>query len=428
MVRGLKRFNLFRAISLNWVFVPFQWEYLASHDYSGTTILLLNAIFTATAVVCEIPTGVLADRIGRKKVLSLGALIMVVGCGFFLVGGEFRSFVHFALANVFAALAMTMISGKDSAYLYDLMAAQDALGRYPRVEGTSTACKLLGNVGGFVAGSLLARQAIELTFGVTALLALTASVIAATLPEPPVARKNEIERHLGESLRIVRTSRIIIGVMCFSMFLFPLLRVGIFLDPVHAELHSIPVAFMGYAFAAKDLVAAASSMNAGRLIRWLGKGPILLLLPSVSALAFLVQGITHGPWCFGVYLLPALAFGLFSPVIRIIINENVTHSERRATVLSIEGMFRRLGYVFFSPIIGWLVDSFTLGAAFVSLAFLGFAASGISALIVVIGNGKLRKAPGERPAPDNVTPIGRARRARAEAETPTRSSAGRAAR
>ncbi len=412
MVRGLKRFNLFRALSLNWVFVPFQWEYLASHGYSGTTILWLNAIFTATAVICEIPTGVLADRLGRKKVLSLGALIMVAACGFFLMGGEFESFFYFTLANVFAAASMAMISGKDSAYLYDLLASQDDLGRYARIEGTSTAYKALGNVVGYVAGSQLASHSIEMTFGITALLSLASSVIAATLPEPPVARKHEIERHLGESFNIVRTSRVIIGVMCFSMFLFPLLRVGIFLDPVHAKLHGIPVAFMGYAFALKDLVSAVSSWNAGRLVRWLGKGPILLLLPSVSALAFLIQGISHGAWCYAMYLVPALAMGLYSPIIRILINENVAASERRATVLSIEGMFRRLGYVFFSPIIGWLVDSFSLGPVFVAMAFLGFAASGISALTIVAGNGKLAdKVQPEMPS-DNVASIDRAREAR----------------
>jgi predicted MFS family arabinose efflux permease len=305
---------------------------------------------------------------------------------------------------------MTLISGKDSAYLYDLMASRGALEQYPKIEGTSTACKLLGHVVGFVAGSMLAKYSIELTFGITAILALTASVIAATLPEPLVARKQEIERHLGESIRIVRTSHIILSVLCFSLFLFPVLRVGIFLDPVHAELHGIPVAYLGFAFAAKDLVAAVSSWNAGRLINWLGKGPILFLLPAVSAIAFLIQGVSHSNWCFGIYLLPALAMGLFSPIIRIIINENVERSERRATVLSIEGMFRRLGYVFFSPIIGWLLDSFTLGAVFVAMAFLGFAASGISAMIIVLSNGKLKKPPAQSEVTHNVASISQVRR------------------
>jgi MFS family permease len=393
MVQGLKRFNLFRAISLTWVFIPFQLVYLVDHGYSGQAILLLNAIFTLTAVLCEIPTGVLADRIGRKKTLTIGALTMVAGSGFFLLGGLVESFFYFALANVFAALSMTLISGKDSAYLYDLMASQDALESYPRVEGTSTACKLLGNVLGGVVGFLIAKYAIaiEWTFVMTAVLAFTAAVIAATLPEPQIARRQNVHRHVTESLNIVRTSRIILAVLCFSLFLFPLLRVGIFLDPLHAELHGIPVAFLALAFAAKDVMSAVSSFNAGRLIRWIGKGPILLILPAISAIAFLLQGIVHGSWCYALYLLPALALGLFSPVIRIIINENVRKSERRATVLSIEGMFRRLGYVFFSPIIGWLIDSFTLGAVFVAMAFLGFAASGISALIIVIGNGRMKR-------------------------------------
>ena len=141
---------------------------------------------------------------------------------------------------------------------------------------------------------MLAKYSIELTFGITAILALIASVVAATLPEPQVARKQEIERHLGESIRIVRKSHIILSVLCFSLFLFPVLRVGIFLDPIHGALHGVPVMFMGFAFAAKDLVAAVSAWNAGRLIKWMGKGPILLLLPAISAIAFLIQGVTHG--------------------------------------------------------------------------------------------------------------------------------------
>jgi predicted MFS family arabinose efflux permease len=305
---------------------------------------------------------------------------------------------------------MTLISGKDSAYLYDLMASQNALERYPRVEGTSTACKLMGNVLGGGAGFLIAKywHALEWTFVLTALLAFAAGVIAATLPEPPVRTKQDVHKHLSESVTIVRKSRIILGVVCFSLFLFPLLRVGIFLDPLHAELHAIPVATLGLAFMAKDLMSAISSFNAGRLIRWIGKGPILLILPGISAIAFLLQGVVHGSWCYAIYLLPALALGLFSPVIRIIINENVQKSERRATVLSIEGMFRRLGYVFFSPIIGWLIDSFTLGAVFVAMAFLGFAASGISALIIVIGNGRMKRQPDADVSYDNVTPMRRA--------------------
>jgi MFS family permease len=410
MVKGLKRFNVFRAISLTWVFIPFQLVYLVNHGYSGQAILLLNAIFTLTAVLCEIPTGVLADWIGRKKTLTLGALVMVAGCGSFLLGGMVESFLYFALANVLAALSMSLISGKDSAYLYDLMASQKALERYPGVEGTSTACKLMGNVMGGVIGFLILRYAvaIEWTFAMTALLALTAAVVAATLPEPPMRSKHDVREHLAESFKIARTSRIILAVLCFSLFLFPLLRVGIFLDPLHMELHAIPVAFFALAFAAKDVMSAISSFNAGRLIRWIGKGPILLILPAVSAVAFLLQGIVHGPWCYALYLMPAMALGLFSPVIRIIINENVEKSERRATVLSIEGMFRRLGYVFFSPIIGWLIDSFTLGAVFVAMAFLGFAASGISALIIVIGNGRLKRQSRSDSMPDNVTPMRRA--------------------
>ncbi len=393
MIRGLRRFNLFRAISLTWVFIPFQWEYLDRYGYTGQQILLLNAVFTLASVIFEIPTGVLADTIGRKKALSMGALTMVASCATFLTGGWTDSYLHLVVANVFAALSMTLVSGSDSAYLYDLMATRGATPKYPRVEMTSTAFKLLGNATGGVIGFFIARDSIEWTFAFTAILALLASAIAATLPEPATMTRRNLHQHILESLNIVRTSRIIIGMVLFSMFLFPLLRVGMYLDPIHAGVHRIPVAYLGLAFAAKDMVSALGSFGVGRLIDLVGRGAILLFLAAISAVAFLLQGIVHGPWCYGLYLLPALALGLYSPVIRIIINENVSNPERRATVLSVEGMFRRLGYAFFSPIIGWLVDSLPLGAVFVSMAFLGFAAAGIGALVMVIGNGRLKRPP-----------------------------------
>jgi MFS family permease len=392
MIKGLKRFNFFRSLSLTWVFIPFQWDYLVSHNFSAKSIFLLNSIFTLSAVLCEVPTGVLSDRIGRKKTLVMGGLSMCFGCGFFLLGGTTEFFVYFALANIFAALSMTLVSGCDSAYLFDLVASQGVMDRYPKVEGRSTAWKLVGNVLGCVLGFFLARIAIEWTFALTALITLAASVVAACLPEAQAFRHTDLKLHLAESFRVVRKSKVIISVLFYSLFLFPLLRVGIFLDPPHAALHGIRAEYLGLAFALKDIMSALGSFNAGAIIKKWGSGKILLVLPVLGSIAFLLQGFFHGPWCWGLYLLPALALGLFSPVIRIMINQAVVDSSRRATVLSVEGMFRRTGYAFFSPFIGWMVDMYSLSIVFVSIAFLGLAAAGISATIAMLGNGIAREA------------------------------------
>jgi len=392
MVQGLKRFNLFRGLSLTWIFIPFQWDYLVSHGYNAKSIFLLNSIFTLVAVLCEVPTGVLADKMGKKKALVLGGLMMSAGCGFFLLGGAFESFAYFAAANVFSALSMTLISGCDSAYLYDLMASQKVLDRYPRTEGWSTGFKLVGNVLGGVVGFYVARASIEWTFGLTAVVTLASSAVAAFLPEAPSTSTANLKVHVVESFRIVRSSKVIVSVLFYSLFLFPLLRVGIFLDPPHAAMHGIKAEYLGLAFALKDLMSAASSFSAGRMIGRLGSGLILVILPVLSSIAFIVQGVTHGPWCAALYLVPCLALGLFSPVIRIMVNQAVDDSSKRATVLSVEGMFRRTGYAIFSPFIGWMLDLHTLSIVFILMAVLGLAAAGISATISMLGNGIAREA------------------------------------
>jgi len=391
MIKGLKRFNLFRALSLTWIFIPFQWDYLSNHNFSPRSIFLLNAIFTFSAVLFEIPTGIIADKIGRKKALIIGGLSMSAGCCFFLIGGAFMSMGYFSMANIFAALSMTLISGCDSAYLYDLMAAQGALHIYPRTEGKSTAWKLIGNVAGGIVGFLIARISIEWTFIATAIITFTASIVAALLPDARIIVRGNLHTHLSESFSIVRKSRVILSVLFYSLFLFPLLRVGIFLDPPHASLHGIKAEYMGLAFALKDMTSALASYNAGRLIKNIGSGMILIILPLVAAISFLIQGAIHGPWCYLLYLGPAFSLGLFSPVIRIMINQAISESSRRATVLSVEGMFRRTGYAFFSPLIGWLLDVHTLEVVFISLAFLGLSAAGISATIAMLGNGIARE-------------------------------------
>ena len=77
----------------------------------------------------EVPTGALADRFGRCRAMMLGSLLMAIGC---VVDFNGRDFWTFALGEGLLALGMTLTSGADSAYLYDLL-------RSARQASTSTA-------------------------------------------------------------------------------------------------------------------------------------------------------------------------------------------------------------------------------------------------------------------------------------------------
>src|SRR6185369_6192889 len=64
----------------------------------------------------EIPTGYLADVIGRKKTLILGVLLYIFGVITFLLS---HGFCGFALAVTLQSAALSCFSGVDSALIYD---------------------------------------------------------------------------------------------------------------------------------------------------------------------------------------------------------------------------------------------------------------------------------------------------------------------
>jgi hypothetical protein len=89
--------------------------------------------------------------------------------------------------------------------------------------------------------------------------------------------------------------------------------------------------------------------------------------------------------CTVIMVLVASVFGLFSPLMRALMNSLITSTRDRATLLSVEGMARRLLFALVSPLFGRAVEASSLhatftgtawlaGVAYVSLAVLGLLA------------------------------------------------------
>ena len=81
-------------------------------------VMLLQAIYSVTIVVLEIPSGYLADAVGRKKTLVFGAIMGFFG---FLTYSFSYGFIGFLIAEIILGIGQSMLSGADSALLYDTL-------------------------------------------------------------------------------------------------------------------------------------------------------------------------------------------------------------------------------------------------------------------------------------------------------------------
>src|SRR5262249_7549327 len=104
MKRDLRLFYGYRLLSAAYLFVPAQVKFFQQHNLSWTEIFVLNSVFNAVLVLFEVPTGALADRMGRRFAMVLGSLSMSLA---FLVYYFGTSFAWFVVAEGVFALGMT---------------------------------------------------------------------------------------------------------------------------------------------------------------------------------------------------------------------------------------------------------------------------------------------------------------------------------
>ena len=97
---------------------------------------ILNAVWAATIVLAEVPSGALADIIGRKQLLVFATSIMMIEIGiisFVPKTDPSIIFIVFLINRVLSGLAEAAASGADEAIAYDSLAAKGNPGQWGRV-------------------------------------------------------------------------------------------------------------------------------------------------------------------------------------------------------------------------------------------------------------------------------------------------------
>ncbi len=128
---------------------PIATLYRLDRGISMSDIFLLQIVFSLVSTGLEIPWGWVADRIGYKKTLFISnALFLASKVAFFFAGGFFL----FAMEAVLSAMAITGLSGCDSAFIYLSSGENDSGRNFGIYSAASTAGFVIASfAGGFMA-------------------------------------------------------------------------------------------------------------------------------------------------------------------------------------------------------------------------------------------------------------------------------------
>ncbi len=336
-----------------------------SNGLTMKDIFLLQSVYSLTLMTLEIPTGYFADRAGRKTSILIGAILGFAG---YLAYSFSFGFWQFVIAEVILGVSQSLVSGADSAMLYDTLAASKQKDRYTQLEGRVTSIGNFGEAFAGIIGGLLAVSSLRTPFYVQTCVALIAVPAAIMLAEPP-GKSIKIKPRLGEIRSIIFS--VLHGNVKLKWNTFfsaitgaATLTMAWFAQPFFGQI-KIPVPMYGVLWAVLNLGVGIAAVYAWRFEKKFGASLTVIVFTLAIFSSYILLPFMPGYTGLAILLVFYLARGLATPTLRNYINI-ITTSEVRATVLSVRNFLIRLIFAITGPLWGWMTDRYSLRTAIIS--------------------------------------------------------------
>lgn len=133
---NIRRFLLFRLLFNGRFYYPVFTILFLDYGLTLDQFATLNAIWAATIVLSEVPSGAMADRIGRKRLVVMASVAMVLEIAliaFVPLGNAALVYAVFAANRVLSGLAEAAASGADEALAFDTLQREGLSHTWARV-------------------------------------------------------------------------------------------------------------------------------------------------------------------------------------------------------------------------------------------------------------------------------------------------------
>jgi MFS family permease len=361
--------------------------FLLDAGLSNLEAFAANAFFTAGMVLFEVPTGIVADTVGRRASYLLGTVTLAVSTLLYVLLWQVEApFWQWAVASMLLGLGFTFFSGAVEAWLIDALSATGFTGELESVFGRGQVVSGVAMLTGSVAGGYVAQQtSLGVPFVLRAVVLVVMFAVALRLMHDTGFTPAKGGRPLAEMRKIASASidygwRVpaVKWLMVESLFTG---GVGIYafyaLQPYLLELYGDPEAYQIAGLVAAIVAGAQilGGLAAPRIRRLFHRRTTALLAMAALGVATLgLIGLFESFWAvIGLVVVWGLLFAASMPIRQTYLN-GLIPSEQRATILSFDSLTSSTGGVWAQPVLGRAADawgyapSYLLGAGISALA------------------------------------------------------------
>lgn len=388
-IANVRLFIIFRVLFNARFYYPVFSILFLDFGLTLSQFAILNAVWAATIVLCEVPSGALADSIGRRNLLVFASGLMVVEIALWAFVPRDNLtllFWVFVLNRILSGMAEAAASGADEALAYDSLKKYGDAEQWSRVLERQTQLQSLGFVVAMTLGGviydpqLLQTMAdffgfdLQISRETTLRLPLYLTLVTALLTLLTTLKMRETSHSeaggqqqqagIGNAFRLVwqagcwifRTP-FVLGLILFGLLFDSVVRMILTMASQYYRIIGVPEALFGILGSALALFGFVVPGIARRMSE--RQSPLRNLLYTALIILLGLSGMCFAwPW---IGIVPALL--LFSSMyltgffLSNYLNR-ATSSDQRATVLSFKGLFLNLGYgligLLYSPLLAHL--------------------------------------------------------------------------
>lgn len=336
-------------------------------------VMLVNAAYTVTQVIFEVPTGVVADTLGRRSSYLIAVGIILVSTllyvGFGLAG---YGVWPFAAASSLLGIGYTFYTGAVDAWMVDALHSVGYEGRLEPVFARYGIVFGVFMLVGTTFGGFLGQLDLWVPYVVRAVVLVPAFLLGLLVMRDLgfVARPLTVRTFGTETRRIARAG-VVYGLndRAVRFIMFASLVQGVFfmygfyswqkyfLDLLGQDL----VWVTGVIAALVGVTQIVGNALVGRIVAWVpDRGLILMVASGVTTASIVGAALVQQFWvAVPLYLVSTIAFGITLPVKQGWLNARIP-SQQRATIISLDALFGDGGSSVGQVGLGWLSQAVSI--------------------------------------------------------------------
>ncbi len=369
--------------------------YLAFKGMNLLQIGLLEGIFHATSVVFEVPSGAVADLLGRKKTILTGRLLMAVSCIVMVLSGHFW---QFAAGFIIQALSYNFNSGAEEALVFDSLKFIGKEDKYLIINGRINFLIEAAQGISTLVGGIIAEYSYLWCYLVCTLIAVLSVLPVLLMKEPPAedsigkrspdknstegkadlleepdvlshAMNLQVKEHFTASFLIIKSNHKLLTIIASYSLIFTVYCVMLFYSQQFFNdlgLNKIQISFI---MLASGIFSCVGALTSDWLFK-ISKDWIEFLAAAFIATALVVFGMNE--------LYPAVAAlclaSFFNASLYPIQSTKLNHmipTKQRATLLSLNSLSFSVMMIILFPASGALADVIELPKVFFGIGIAG---------------------------------------------------------